>query len=155
MLGFLFHWKGSNTCPLDLRQCKTRRFCAFHGYKCFNSEELEFFHIKFCFTAATCTFTIQLTFTESLRGQALVQEGPTRDLTYPCRHHHETSLSITSSWRWVKGDTESYTKSTRSRQGTRTLRQGWVVWRPLSLRHMTYFFFFFKARKRFIKIKRL
>lgn len=80
MLGFLFHWKGSNTCPLDLRQCKTRRFCAFHGYKCFNSEELEFFHIKFCFTAATCTFTIQLTFTESLRGQALVQEGPTRDL---------------------------------------------------------------------------
>lgn len=58
--------KDRNTCLLDLRQCKTLRFCAFPAVNF--RLELEFLCIKFGFIAATYTSAIQLTFTKNLQG---------------------------------------------------------------------------------------
>ena len=67
MLGFPFHWKGLNTCLLDLRQCKTLQFCVFRGCEFLGWKELEFSGIKFGYIAATYTSAIQLTFTKNLQ----------------------------------------------------------------------------------------
>ena len=97
MLGFPFHWKGLNTCLLDLRQCKTLQFCVFRGCEFLGWKELEFSGIKFGYIAATYTSAIQLTFTKELtKDQALFQEASAHDLVYPCRRPKKTGLVTTS-----------------------------------------------------------
>lgn len=97
MLGFLFHWKGLNTCLLDLQQCKILQFCVFHGYKFLNLKELEFLHVKFYFSTTTSmTPTIELTFTENLLEVSHCSKLFRRMISFTLHNHpNETSMIIT------------------------------------------------------------
>lgn len=112
MLGFLFHWRGLNTCLLDLQQCKTLQFCVFHGYKFLNLNEWEFLYIKFYFTTTASHWSKKVS----------------RMISFILWNHpNETSIIIISSLvKVVEKRHRKFFKSTHSKQETKNWSR--AVW---------------------------
>ena len=121
MLGFLCHWRGLNTCLLDLQQCKTLQFYAFHGYKFLKLKEWEFLYIKFYFTTTTSmTSTIELTFTKKLLGVSHYSRKVPHMISFTlCHYPNEVSIIIiTSHVEMVERRHRKFLKSTYTKLET-------------------------------------